>query len=334
MVFDLAFVWAGLIAFAVLAYVVLDGFDLGVGILFPFLRGTESRDLAMNTVAPVWDGNETWLILGGGGLFAVFPLAYAVIMPALYAPIIAMLLALVFRGVAFEYRWRTKRGQVLWDISFFAGSVTAAFAQGVALGALVQGIAVEGRAYGGGNWDWLTPFSMLTGLALVVAYAMQGATWLVFKTEGYVRDRAIRFAWITGAGTLALIGLVSLITPFLEPGYLDRWFSLPNVLFTLWVPLLLVVAAYFFARGLREGRDLWPFLASLAIFILSFTGLGISFYPYIVPPTLTIWDVAAPDESLWFLLVGAMVLIPMILAYTAYAYWVFRGKIDPEHGYH
>ncbi len=334
MPFDLAFVWAGLIAFAVLAYVVLDGFDLGVGILFPFLRGTPNRDLAMNTVAPVWDGNETWLILGGGGLFAVFPLAYAVIMPALYAPIIAMLLALVFRGVAFEFRWRTKRGKFLWDLSFFAGSVMAAFAQGVALGALVQGIAVEGRAYGGGNWDWFTPFSILTGAALVVAYAMQGATWLVLKTDGYVRDRAARFSWITGAATLVLIGLVSLITPFLEPAYLDRWFSLPNVLFTLWVPVLLLVAGYFFVRGLREGRDAWPFMASLAMFVLSFTGLGISFYPYIVPPTLTIWDVAAPDESLWFLLVGAMVLIPMILAYTVYAYWVFRGKIDPAHGYH
>jgi cytochrome d ubiquinol oxidase subunit II len=155
---DLAFVWAGLIAFSVLAYVVLDGFDLGVGILFPLFEGEANRDLAMNTVAPVWDGNETWLVLGGGGLFAVFPLAYAVVMPALYVPIIVMLLALVFRGVAFEFRWRTRRGKFLWDASFFLGSLAAAFAQGLALGALVQGIAVEGRAYAGGHWDWLTPF--------------------------------------------------------------------------------------------------------------------------------------------------------------------------------
>jgi cytochrome d ubiquinol oxidase subunit II len=334
MIYDLAFVWAGLIAFAVLAYVILDGFDLGVGILFPFLAGKENRDLAMNTVAPVWDGNETWLILGGGGLFAVFPLAYAVVMPALYAPIIAMLLALIFRGVAFEYRWRTHRGKVLWDFSFFGGSVVAAFAQGVALGALVQGIEVENRAYAGGNWDWLTPFSILTGVALVVGYALLGATWLVMKTDGYVRLRAVRFAWITAAGTVALIGVVSLLTPFLDPGYLERWFGMPNVFFTIWVPVMLLIAGYVLVRGLREERDRWPFLAALSMFVLSFIGLGISFYPYIVPPRLTIWDAAAPPASQIFLLVGAAVLIPMILGYTVYAYWVFRGKVDPRHGYH
>ncbi len=334
MPFDLAFIWAGLIAFAILAYVVLDGFDLGVGILFPFLRGEANKDLAMNTIAPVWDGNETWLVLGGGGLFAVFPLAYSVIMPALYAPIIAMLLALIFRGVAFEFRWRTKRGKFLWDVSFFGGSLLAAFAQGVALGALVQGIEVEGRAYAGGRWDWLTPFSLLTGVALIAGYALLGATWLVFKTAGYVRDRSVAMAWILGPATLCLIGVVSLWTPFLNPLYLGRWFEFPNVLFTIWVPALLFAAAIAFVRGLRAGHDLWPFLATLAAFVLSFVGLAISFYPYMVPPTLTIWDVAAPDESLSFLLVGAVVLVPMILAYTAYAYWVFRGKIDPEQGYH
>jgi cytochrome d ubiquinol oxidase subunit II len=331
---DLAFVWAALIAFAVLAYVVLDGFDLGVGILFPLLEGEAAKDLAMNTVAPVWDGNETWLVLGGGGLLAVFPLAYAVVMPALYAPLIAMLLALVFRGVAFEFRWRTRRGKFLWDFAFFGGSLVAALAQGVALGALVQGIEVAGRAYAGGRWDWLTPFSLLTGVALVAGYALLGATWLVMKTDGYVRLRATRFAWIAGAGTLALIGLVSLITPLLDPGYLARWFDRPNVFFTVWVPMLLLAAAYVFVRGLREGRDRWPFLAALAMFVLSFAGLGISFYPFIVPHSLTIWQAAAPDASLGFLLVGAAVLVPMILAYTAYAYWVFRGKVRPGAGYH
>jgi cytochrome d ubiquinol oxidase subunit II len=334
MIFDLAFIWAGLIAFAVLAYIILDGFDLGVGILFPFMRGEASKDLAMNTVAPVWDGNETWLVLGGGGLFAVFPLAYAVVMPALYVPIIVMLLALVFRGVAFEFRWRTKKGKFLWDISFTFGSIMAAFAQGVALGALVQGITVADRAYAGGNWDWLTPFSILTGVALVAGYALMGATWLVMKTEGHVRDVARRMAVLTGAATLALVGLVSLITPFLNPLYLERWFSFPNALFSVIVPAAILVAAFFFVRGLRENRDAWPFLATIALFVLSFIGLGISFYPFMVPPSLTIWDVAAPDESLWFLLVGAVVLVPMILAYTGYAYWVFRGKIDPASGYH
>ena len=202
---DLPFIWAGLIAFAVLAYVVLDGFDLGVGILFPYVHGEADRDQMMNSVAPVWDGNETWLVLGGGGLFAVFPLAYAVIMPALYAPIIAMLLALIFRGVAFEFRWRTVRGKFLWDWAFAGGSTVAAFAQGVALGALVQGIPVANRAYAGGWWDWLTPFSLLTGVALVVGYALLGATWLVYKTEGEVQREAYRFAWLAAIGTLALI---------------------------------------------------------------------------------------------------------------------------------
>ena len=294
---DLAFVWAGIIAFAVLAYVVLDGFDLGVGILFPLIEGEANKDLAMNTVAPVWDGNETWLVLGGGGLFAVFPLAYAVVMPALYAPIIAMLLALVFRGVAFEFRWRTRRGKFLWDVSFFVGSLVAAFAQGVALGALVEGIEVAGRAYAGGRWDWLTPFSILTGIALVVGYALLGATWLVMKTDGYVRSRAEPLAKLAGAATLALIGLVSLLTPFLNPAYLERWFGFPNVLFTIWVPMLLLVAAYVFVQGFRKGRDRWPFLAALAMFVLSFVGLGISFYPNIVPPSLTIWQAAAPERE-------------------------------------
>jgi cytochrome bd ubiquinol oxidase subunit II len=331
---DLAFIWAGLIAFAVLAYVVLDGFDLGVGILFPFMREEAEKDLAMNTVAPVWDGNETWLVLGGGGLFAVFPLAYAIIMPALYVPIIVMLLALTFRGVAFEFRWRTQRGKFLWDLSFFGGSFVASFAQGVALGALVQGIAIEGRAYGGGNWDWLTPFSILTGLALVAGYALLGATWLVLKTDGSVRRFAHKAAWGAGAATLALVGLVSVITPFLNPLYLDRWFTFPNALFSAFVPAAILIAAFVFQKGLRENRDAWPFLAAQALFVLCFIGLGISFYPYMVPPTLTIWDAAAPDESLWFLLVGALVLVPLILAYTGYAYWVFRGKVNPAEGYH
>ncbi len=331
---DLAFVWAGLIAFAVFAYVVLDGFDLGVGILFPTLQGRAERDLAMNTIAPVWDGNETWLVLGGGGLFAVFPLAYAIIMPALYAPIIAMLLGLIFRGVAFEFIHRTRRMRWFWEWGFCVGSIVATLAQGIALGALVQGIAVEGRAYAGGWWDWLTPFTLTTGLALTVGYALLGATWLVMKTEGRIRSHARRLAWEAGAGTLALIGLVSLWTPFLNPVYLDRWFGWPTVILTLVMPALVGAAAWLLVDGLRREHDTRPFLASLAIFGLCFVGIGISFYPFIAPPSLTIAQAAAPDESLAFLLVGAGVLIPLILAYTGYAYWVFRGKVRPEDGYH
>ena len=331
---DLPFIWAGLIAFAVLAYVVLDGFDLGVGILFPFVHGEADRDQMMNSVAPVWDGNETWLVLGGGGLFAVFPLAYAVIMPALYAPIIAMLLALIFRGVAFEFRWRTVRGKFLWDWAFAGGSTMAAFAQGVALGALVQGIPVADRAYAGGWWDWLTPFSMLTGVALVVGYALLGATWLILKTEGEVQREAYRFAWLAAVGTLVLIGGVSLWTPFLDPAFMARWLAWPQLLYTAPVPLLVAGAAVLLFRGLARHRELTPFLAALALFVLSYIGLGISFYPYIVPVSVTIWEAAAPDNSLGFLLVGAAVLVPLILLYTAYSYWVFRGKVNAAGGYH
>lgn len=334
MEFDLAFIWAGLIAFAVLTYVILDGFDLGVGILFPWAGSEPERDTAMNSVAPVWDGNETWLILGGGGLFAVFPLAYAVVMPALYMPITLMLLGLIFRGVAFEFRWKTRRWKPVWDVAFFGGSLIAALCQGITLGALVQGVEVEGRAYAGGWWDWLTPFSMLTGLAVVAGYALLGATWLVMKTEGALQRRMRRLAWPLGAATLGFMGLVSVITPFLEPVYFTRWFNLPGSLFSVLMPVLVMAAAWALFTGLSDGRDGRPFSAALSLFVLGFIGIGISFYPMMVPPSMTIWQAAAPDESLGFALVGALILVPLILAYTAYAYWVFRGKVRVGEGYH
>ena len=332
--FELSFIWAGIIAFAVLTYVILDGFDLGVGILFPLAEGEREKATMMNSIAPVWDGNETWLVMGGGGLFAVFPLAYAVIMPALYMPIILMLLALVFRGVAFEYRWRTKRWKFVWDMAFFGGSLMAAFMQGIALGALVQGIEVADRAYAGGWWDWLTPFSVLTGLAVVVGYALLGATWIILKTEGELQRRMQGHAWWLAVGTLGFMGVVSVFTPFQDPEYFGRWFSMPGVLFSVVMPVALLVTAWLLFTGLNAGRDAQPFLASLMLFVLCFIGIGISFYPHIVPPALTIVEAAAPDESLLFALVGTVILVPMILGYTAYAYWVFRGKIDPDEGYH
>jgi cytochrome d ubiquinol oxidase subunit II len=332
--FDLAFIWAGLIAFAVLAYVLFDGFDLGIGILFPFLDRGDERDQAMNSVAPVWDGNETWLVLGGGGLMAAFPLAYAVVLPALYAPITAMLLGLIFRGVAFEFRFRSARRKLMWDWSFAIGSTVAALAQGVALGALVQGVPVVGRAYAGGWWDWLTWFSVLTGFALVVGYALLGATWLIWKTSGGLQQKAYRFARLTGLGTLLLIGLVSVIMPFLDPVFRQRWFSWPNMLYAAPVPILVGLAALMLLAGLAKQRERAPFLAAVMLFVLAYVGLGISFYPYILPPSLTIWDAAAPVASLQFLLVGAAVLIPLILTYTGWSYWVFRGKVGPSAGYH
>ncbi|AXI45271.1 cytochrome d ubiquinol oxidase subunit II [Sulfitobacter sp. SK012] len=331
---ELSFIWAGIIALSVLIYVILDGFDLGVGILFPLTKDENERNVMMNSIAPIWDGNETWLVLGGGGLFAVFPLAYAVVMPALYMPITLMLLGLVFRGVAFEYRWRTTRWKRLWDMSFFGGSLVAALCQGIALGALVQGIEVENRAYAGGWWDWLTPFSVLTGIAVTVGYAMLGATWLNMKLEGRIQRHMRRLAWPFGLATLVFMGLVSLMTPFLDDVYFERWFTFPFALFSAIVPLLVAACAFGLLRGLQRQRDIQPFLCALSLFVLGFIGIGISFYPHIVPPSLTIAEAAAPDSSLAFTLVGTLILLPMILAYTGYAYWVFRGKINPDEGYH
>jgi cytochrome d ubiquinol oxidase subunit II len=330
---DLPFIWAGLIAFAVLAYVLFDGFDLGIGILFPFLDNEKDRDQAMNSVAPVWDGNETWLVLGGGGLMAAFPVAYAIVLTALYAPLIAMLLALVFRGVAFEFRWRAARKR-MWDWAFAGGSALATFAQGIALGALVQGIVVSDRSYAGGWWDWLSPFSIVTGVALLVGYALLGATWLIMKTSGGLQSRAYRIAWITGFATLALIGVVSLWTPLMNAQFMARWFAWPAILYSAPVPLFVAVAAFVLLHGLYRRREASPFLAALALFVLCYIGLGISFYPYIVPPSVTIWSAASPDTSLRFLLVGAVILVPAVLAYTGLSYWVFRGKVDTSAGYH
>ncbi|MBC7582792.1 MAG: cytochrome d ubiquinol oxidase subunit II [Tardiphaga sp.] len=331
---DIATVWAFIIAFAVFVYVVMDGFDLGLGMLFPLFPKKEDRDVMMNTVAPVWDGNETWLVLGGGGLMAAFPLAYAVLMPALYAPIIVMLLGLVFRGVAFEFRWRTRSQRNLWDIAFAGGSALATLAQGVALGAILQGVVVSGRHYGGGWWDWLTPFSVLTGFALVVGYSLLGATWLVLKTEGELRDRAYRLCWWLLFAMLGAIGAVSIATPFLNAEYAARWFAWPNILATAPVPVAVAAVTLLLLRALAARRDYQPFFLSLALFALSYAGLGISMWPYIVPHSITIWQAAAPDNSLIFMSFGVAVLVPLILGYTAWAYYVFRGKVKAGAGYH
>ena len=333
MTLDLPLIWALIIAFAVFAYVVMDGFDLGIGILFVHHEDGPARDTAMNSIAPIWDGNETWLVLGGGALMAAFPLAYAVILSALYAPLTAMLLALIFRGVAFEFRWRDARHRSFWDMAFTGGSLVAAFAQGVVLGALLQGIAVEGRHYAGGWWDWLSPFSLLCGVSLVVGYGALGASWLVMKTEGALQKAARRHATWLGGGTVICIGLVSLATPFLQASYFQRWFHWPGLLFTVPVPLLVAVLTAAFFMSLKRGAERAPFLLLLGLFLLCFAGLGISMFPYIVPETITLWQAAAPASSLAFVLVGAAVLIPVILIYTGYAYWVFRGKVGTE-GYH
>jgi cytochrome d ubiquinol oxidase subunit II len=330
---DLAIVWAGIIAFAVFAYVVMDGFDLGIGILFPIFAVGEERDQAMNSIAPVWDGNETWLVLGGGGLLAAFPLAYAIILPATYPLMIAMLLGLVFRGVAFEFRWRDAEHRAYWDAAFTIGSVVAAAAQGITLGAVLKGIRVEGNAYAGGWLDWLSPFTLLTGVAIVLGYALLGATWLVWKTEGGTQVHARRMAASLGALTLIAMAAVSVATPFLQYDYWRRWFTLPDVFLTAQVPLLVVITAAVFFWSLRRGSERLPFLMVLALFLLNFIGLGVSVFPYLVPRQVTIWDAAAPVRSQEFMLVGAAIIVPIIIVYTAWAYWVFRGKAGAR-GYH
>ncbi|CAN5487349.1 cytochrome d ubiquinol oxidase subunit II [soil metagenome] len=330
---DLTIIWAIIIAVAVTMYVLMDGFDLGIGILFPRFRVGKERDMAINAIAPVWDGNETWLVLGGGGLLAAFPLAYAIVLPALYAPLIAMLLGLVFRGVAFELRWSDPRHRRVWDAAFFGGSVVATFAQGVTLGALLQGITVKGRLYGGGWWDWLTPFSLLTGLSLIVGYALLGACWLIWRTEGRLHDDARRFAkWLTPAMIVAL-GAVSLATPFLEGKYYVRWFHSPGLFVAVPMPLIVGFCAVMLWRAVHTGKDHAPFLWAQAIFGLSLVGLAVSIWPDVIPGRVTIWQAAAPHSSQVFMLVGVAILLPMILGYTAWAYWVFRGKVGQD-GYH
>ncbi len=332
----IATIWAGLIAFAVLAYVVLDGFDLGVGILFAAERGPEDRDTMVNSIAPMWDGNETWLVLGGGGLFGVFPFAYSVIMPALYPAILGMLFGLIFRGVAFELRFRahTEAGRRLWDLAFFGGSVVAALCQGLALGGLLQGIHVVNRQYAGGWFDWLTPFTVLCGVAVVFGYAWLGACWLVWRTDESLQRRARRQATVLAWVMLGLIVAVSLWTPFLNPTFMERWFGWPGILLTSPIPILVAALALAFATGIRRKHQLTPFLCALGIFVLCFAGLGISFYPLMVPPDITIWQAAAPRASQLFVLVGASVLIPVILIYSGFSYWVFRGKVQAGAHYH
>jgi cytochrome bd ubiquinol oxidase subunit II len=335
MAYWLPVVWAWIIAIAVLAYILLDGFDLGVGILFAVEHRTQDRDVMVNSVAPVWDGNETWLVLGGGGLMATFPMAYGIIIPALYPTIIGMLLALVFRGVAFEFRFRARSSfaETWWDRAFMLGSGLAAFCQGLTLGGLLQGIHVEDGQYSGGWFDWLTGFTVLCGLALVLGYALQGTCWLILKAEGRLQRSARRNARFLGVGLLALIVIVSLWTPMLHADYMRRWFSFPRIAGTWPVPILVVVVARLFWQGLNRREELTPFLCTQAWIVLCYIGLGISVWPDMVPPSITIWEAAAPPLSQLFLLVGALILLPMILGYTTFSYWAFRGKVRTGEGY-
>jgi len=327
-------IWAALIGVAVALYVILDGFDLGVGILFPFAKAERERDQMVDSIAPFWDGNETWLVLGGGGLLVAFPRAYAVIMPAFYLPVIAMLLALVFRGVAFEFRSVANTRKKYWNVAFAGGSTVAALSQGLILGGLVQGIKVENGAFAGGAFDFATPFALLCALGVTAGYALLGATWLVLKTEGAVADRARAHAKLLLFVVLGFMGIVSLWTPLAFPRIAERWFTTPNIFFLWPVPAVTALVAYLAWRWLEAGRDIPPFLATIVLFMLGYLGLGISTFPYLVPPTLTVWQTAAAPASQVFMLIGTVALLPIILGYVVFVYWLFRGKVREGEGYH
>ncbi len=332
---DLALIWAVVILFGVMMYVIMDGFDLGIGILFPLVTDPEERDAMVNTVAPVWDGNETWLVLGGAGLMAAFPLAYSVILSALHLPLVFMLLGLIFRGVAFEFRFKADaHHRPLWDQAFVLGSVCATFFQGVTLGAYLEGIPVVGRAYSGGPWDWISPFSVFTGAGLVTAYALLGCTWLIMKTEGRLHRHMCRLARPLTLALLAVIAVLSAWTPLAQPIIAQRWFSLPNMFWFFPVPLLVVAASFELMRRVKGAPAAGPFVLSLALVFLGYSGLGISIWPAIIPPGVSIWAASAPPQSQGFALVGALAIIPIILMYTAWSYYVFRGKVRTGEAFH
>ncbi len=333
MEWDLPLIWAGVIALAVAMYVILDGFDLGIGILFPFAASERERDQMMTSIAPYWDGNETWLVLGGVGLLVAFPLAYAIIMPALYLPVIVMLLALVFRGVAFEFRG-ISASKTRWNIAFAGGSLLAAFCQGLILGGLLQGIVVEGNAFAGRSLDFATPFALFTGLGVTFGYALLGAAWLVMKTAGPVAERARAQAKVLLMLVLGFMLAVSLWTPIEFTRIAQRWFSVPNIFYLAPVPVVTALVAFMTWRGLRKGHDNTPFFGSIGLFLLGYLGLAISTFPYLVPPTITIWEAAAVPASLKFSLVGTLILLPIILLYTGFVYWLFRGKVAEGETYH
>ena len=313
---DLSLIWAVIIAFGVMMYVVMDGFDLGIGILFPFVKSEGERDVMMNTVAPVWDGNETWLVLGGAALFGAFPLAYAVVLSALYLPLILMLLGLIFRGVAFEFRFKANTSRYLWNWAFAGGSAVAGFFQGVALGALVQGIPVENRAYSGGWWDWLTPYTLLTGLGTVAGYALLGSTWLIWKLDGEEQAHARKLAVRAAIATIVLMGAVSLYNIALNADYAARWLSAPEVYWVAPVPILTAIVALSMLRAILKDRNSKPFWLGIALFFLGMSGLGVTIWPYAVPEALTIWDAAAAPDSLMIIFVGACAVLPIIIGYT------------------
>lgn len=329
---DITLIWVGLIGLAVIMYVLLDGFDLGVGILYPVLPNEQARDHMMRSVAPVWDGNETWLVLGGVGLLAAFPAIYSIFLPALYIGVFLMLAGLIFRGVAFEFRFKSTRYRSWWNAAFAGGSTVAAAAQGFVIGAYVKGFAVEDFTYVGGPFDWFTPFTLFTALSLVIGYALLGATWGIMKTTGETRQWLYRATpWLLGVTGCCLV-VVSLWTPLTQPMVMERWLEEWPRLWPL--PMLGLVSAALLLWGVRRGNDFIPFISALGIFLSTYAGILASKFPYAVPPDITFRDAASAPESQLFILLGILFMLPIILGYTVWTYWVFRGKVDESGGYH
>ncbi len=327
--------WFGVIGFGVLMYVLLDGFVLGLGILAPFAEDEHQLDHMMNTAAPIWDGNETWLVLGGAGLLAAFPKAYAILLSTLYLPVLLMLVALIFRGVAFEFRFKATRAKAAWGAAFALGSMFTAFAQGLILGALVEGMPLQGGKYVQGAFAWFSPFSMLTGVALVFGYALLGSTWLILKTEDRMQRVARTLTRPLVLVVVAFMGLVSAWLPFLDSRIMARWFDSGHFWWLAPVPLLALANAFALWRAsMREGRDALPFVLTLSFFALGFAGLVLGIWPNIIPPSMSIWDAASSTSSQLFLGVGIVILLPAILGYTFWSYRVFSGKVAADSGYH
>lgn len=332
---DTALIWFGIIGLGVLIYVVLDGFDLGIGILFPLVKDKVERDAMMNTVAPVWDGNETWMVLGGAGLFGAFPLVYSTVLSALYLPITLMALALIFRGVSFEFRFKATKGQQFWDYAFIWGSILSSFLQGVILGAVIQGIKTENGIYAGGTFDWLTPFSLFVGFGVVVMYAALGCAWLIYKTADELQQKMYRLKFPLTALLFVVFVAVLVISPMIAPSIAQRWFDGAHLVVFVVMSALALLFFYFIFRANQQQNEIKPFVYTICLMLLAFVGLVFSLFPYIIPPTIDIWQASAPRSSQLFALVGAAIFIPIIIAYTLLSYWVFRDKVRVgDEGYH
>jgi cytochrome d ubiquinol oxidase subunit II len=332
---DLPVVWAAIIALGVFIYVMLDGFDLGIGLLFPFFDAKGERQVMLNTVAPVWDGNETFLVLGGAGLYGAFPIVYSTLLPANYLPLILMVVGLIFRGAAFELRAKANRTQQMWDLAFIGGSALAAFCQGIVLGSLLQGIRIANGQFVGGPFDWLSPFSLLCGIGVLVTYATLGCGWLILKTDGELQRR-MRVLMRPLAGVLlGVMAVVSLWTVAGLPAVAHRWFGSGDLVWFLPVPFLVLACVWGIFWAVRNRHEAIPFLLTLALVFLGYSGLIISIWPNIVPPSLTIKDASSSHSSQLFTLVGTVIVLPIILVYNAMQYRVFRGKVrEADAGYH